>query len=190
MDIKVKKRLITAFKFLPFIICFIFVIVVSASTETISSVEIDGVEYTINKAEDTITDGENTYEYRYDGSWLNYELVIFYPDGGWYIWKQTKDEGHGHMKMYTTDGIYDNAETLVKVAQEDTPSKPWFLILIVVLIAMLGLLFPERMVLLFESWRFADPKPKPSQTAILVERISSVFVLFLAAIGFIVLLMT
>ena len=99
MDIKVKKILITALKFLPFIICFIFVIIVSASTETISSIEIDGVEYTIDMEKDTISDGEKTYDYSYSvDKWYEYDVDIFYPDGAQFTYMQRGIKGGAYMK--------------------------------------------------------------------------------------------
>ncbi|MBQ7756583.1 MAG: hypothetical protein IJ031_03100 [Oscillospiraceae bacterium] len=182
MDIKVKKILITALKFLPFIICFIFVIIVSASTETISSVEIDGVEYTIDMEKDTISDGEKTYDYSYSlDKWYEYDVDIFYPDGAQFTYFQRGIKG-GCVYEKSVPGVnYDNADALFEVAKLDAPYKPWHIVIILIIVSMPFVLIPKNVALALLGWMFENPKLK--KEGIVATCIFGILLL-LTAVGF------
>ncbi|MBQ8883567.1 MAG: hypothetical protein IJ031_03105 [Oscillospiraceae bacterium] len=160
-------------KILAFVIMVMTLMCFSACGEDSKTVEIDGVEYTINKAEDTITDGENTFEYKIDGSGDSYTIEIYYPDGTTYTWTQNNEVGVGEWKNLSENGVIVSSDTLVEVAKEDAPkkveSKPWFLVVILGVFGLVGLIAPRGLWWLGYGWHYKNAEP--SDAALVVGRI-------------------
>ena len=58
----------------------------------------DGRVYTVTPIDNdkgTISDGTNTYSYRYDASGTGYSVTFTYPDGETYTWTENSSSGRG-----------------------------------------------------------------------------------------------
>lgn len=86
----------------------------------------DGAVYTITPIDaykGTISDGTNTYSYRYDTSGTGYSVTFTYPDGETYTWKEDRNFSSGATSPDFDSGKYPDGMTLDRVLKRSPAAK-------------------------------------------------------------------
>ena len=147
----------------------------------------DGVVFTVDPVNQTITDG--TYIYRYTLSAGGSEISITYPDGSTY-WKRMMQQSNG--VSYGTFGgsddydetRYVSGDTLYDVVSSGLPEKssPKNIGMIVLLLAVgiFNTCAPKAAWYLSTGWQFRDAEP--SDAALAFARFGGIIALMIAVI--------
>ena len=139
----------------------------------------DGVVYTVDPANQTITDG--TYTYHYTLSRGSSEITVTYPDGSYY-WDRRSTDKHGisygtfsGSKDYDEDR-YVSGDTLCDVVRSGLPkeSKPKnvLLILLLLVVGIFNTCSPKSAWYLSTGWQFRDAEP--SDDALVLTRLGGI----------------
>ena len=86
----------------------------------------DGAVYTITPIDaykGTISDGTNTYSYRYDTSGTGYSVTFTYPDGETYTWKEDGNFSSGATSPDFDSEKYPDGMTLDRVLKRSPSAK-------------------------------------------------------------------
>ena len=151
----------------------------------------DGAVYTITPIDaykGTISDGTNTYSYRYDTSGTGYSVTFTYPDGETYKWS---DNGTGATSLGFDFEKYPDGWTLKRVLEaspsaknEAKSAKNWGLILVLLFIGGVNTACPQLTWHLDVGWKVKDAEP--SEAALAWNRIVGVVLLLIAVVMMIV----
>lgn len=147
----------------------------------------DGAVYTITPIDaykGTISDGTNTYSYRYDTSGTGYSVTFTYPDGETYKWS---DNGTGATSLGFDFEKYPDGWTLKRVLEaspsaknEAKSAKNWGLILVLLFIGGVNTACPQLTWHLDVGWKVKTAEP--SEAALTWNRGIGVVLLIIAGI--------
>lgn len=151
----------------------------------VRTVSVDGVVFTVDVEQGTITDGRCTYQFTVSGSSTN----ITYPDGSTYYWTQNEHFGHGGWSADYDANRYVDGDTLCDVLSKTVPvsrssEKPVLIILLLLVVGVFNAAAPQASWYLEYGWRFRDAEP--SELALGVNRIIGI-VCIVIAVGMIFL---
>lgn len=151
----------------------------------------DGAVYTVTPLDaykGTISDGTNTYSYRYDTGGTGYSVTFTYPDGETYKWS---DNGTGATSLGFDFEKYPDGWTLKRVLEaspsaknEAKSAKNWGLILVLLFIGGVNTACPQLTWHLDVGWKVKDAEP--SEAALAWNRIVGVVLLLIAVVMMIV----
>ena len=150
----------------------------------------DGAVYTITPIDaykGTISDGTNTYSYRYDTSGTGYSVTFTYPDGETYTWKEDRNFSSGATSPDFDSGKYPDGMTLDRVLKrspsaksEIKSTKSWGVILLLLLIGGINTACPQLTWHLDVGWKVKDAEP--SEAALAWSRGTGIVMLVIAGI--------
>lgn len=156
----------------------------------------DGAVYTITPIDaykGTISDGTNTYSYRYDTSGTGYSVTFTYPDGETYRCMENGGTSGGAVfssgsaSLDFDSGKYPDGMTLDRVLKrspsaksEIKSTKSWGVILLLLLIGGINTACPQLTWHLDVGWKVKDAEP--SEAALTWNRIVGVVLLVIAGI--------
>ena len=147
------------------------------------TVEKNGVVYTIDMEQGTVSDGKETYHFTFSSKAYGYRLEIAYPDGYTYWWEQADNMGYGGWSEDYDETKYASGWDLEDVLTEGRkPAKEKNVVLILLLLIVGGLhtAKPDAMWYLQYGWKFQDAKP--SEEALMVNRLGGVLALVVAVL--------
>lgn len=156
----------------------------------------DGAVYTITPIDaykGTISDGTNTYSYRYDTSGTGYSVTFTYPDGETYRCMENGGTSGGAVFSSGSASLdfdfdkYPDGMTLDRVLKrspsaksEIKSTKSWGVILLLLLIGGINTACPQLTWHLDVGWKVKDAEP--SEAALTWNRIVGVVLLVIAGI--------
>ena len=156
----------------------------------------DGAVYTITPIDaykGTISDGTNTYSYRYDTSGTGYSVTFTYPDGETYRCMENGSTSGGAVFSSGSSSLdfdydkYPDGMTLKRVLErspsaksEEKSTKNWGIILLLLLIGGINTACPRLTWHLDVGWKVKDAEP--SEAALTWNRIVGVVLLVIAGI--------
>lgn len=147
----------------------------------------NGVVYTVDREERTVTAGDRVYHYEKDGDWL----TITYPNGATY-YQRFFSNGNGHAAGW--NDIYEEShdvsgETLMEVLDREAPvqrsPEPRMdpavrsLGFLFAALGLWGLISPKSVWYLNFGWRYKNAEP--SEVALLVNRIAGVLLILVGS---------
>ena len=135
-----------------------------------------GNEYTIDREQQTISDGENIYKYTYEGDSEDYSITIEYPNGGSYHYGESSGFGSGGGNSKYDPQRYTDADRLIGLLLDNMPKRGSVRKILAALVLIGGGIFllacPEIAWYWESGWRYKDAEP--SDVALTVTRISGV----------------
>lgn len=156
----------------------------------------DGTVYTVTPIDNdkgTITDGTNTYSYRYDTSGSSYGVTFTYPDGETYRCTQNGSTSSGAAFSSGSASLdfdfdkYPDGMTLKRVLErspsaknEKKSTKNVGLILFLLVIGVINTAWPQATWYLDVGWKVKDGEP--SDAALIWGRVVGVALLIIAAV--------
>ena len=154
----------------------------------------DGRVYTVTPIDNdkgTISDGTNTYSYRYDASGSGYSVTFTYPDGETYTWKEDGNFSSGATSPDFDSGKYPDGMTLDRVLKrspaakhEEKSTKSWGIILFLLFVGGINTACPQLTWYLDVGWKVKDGEP--SEAALGWSRTVGVVLLIVAVVMMIV----
>ena len=160
----------------------------------------DGAVYTITPIDaykGTISDGTNTYSYRYDTSGTGYSVTFTYPDGETYRCMENGSTSGGAVFSSGSSSLdfdydkYPDGMTLKRVLErspsaksEEKSTKNWGIILLLLLIGGINTACPRLTWHLDVGWKVKDAEP--SEAALGWSRTVGVVLLIVAVVMMIV----
>lgn len=156
----------------------------------------DGTVYTVTPIDNdkgTITDGTNTYSYRYDTSGTGYSVTFTYPDGETYRCMENGGTSGGAVFSSGSSSLdfdydkYPDGMTLDRVLKrspaakhEEKSTKNVGLILVLLFVGGINTACPQLTWHLDVGWKVKDAEP--SEAALTWNRIVGVVLLVIAGI--------
>lgn len=156
----------------------------------------DGAVYTITPIDaykGTISDGTNTYSYRYDTSGSSYGVTFTYPDGETYRCTQNGSTSSGAAFSSGSASLdfdfdkYPDGMTLDRVLKrspaakhEEKSTKSWGIILFLLFVGSINTACPQLTWHLDVGWKVKDAEP--SEAALIWGRVVGVALLIIAAV--------
>ena len=160
----------------------------------------DGTVYTVTPIDNykgTITDGTNTYSYRYDAAGSSYSVTFTYPDGETYRCTQNGSTSSGAAFSSGSASLdfdfdkYPDGMTLQRVLErspaakhEEKSTKSWGVILFLLFVGSINTACPQLTWHLDVGWKVKDAEP--SEAALAWNRIVGVVLLLIAVVMMIV----
>ena len=153
----------------------------------------DGAVYTVTPLDaykGTISDGTNTYSYRYDTGGTGYSVTFTYPDGETYTWTENSSSGRGEASLnfdfekYPSGMVLKGLLRKVRTTQEDTSAKNWGIILFLLFVGGINTACPQLTWYLDVGWKVKDGEP--SEAALGWSRTVGVVLLIVAVVMMIV----
>lgn len=154
----------------------------------------DGRVYTVTPIDNdkgTISDGTNTYSYRYDAGGTGYSVTFTYPDGETYTWKEDGNFSSGATSPDFDSGKYPDGMTLDRVLKrspaakhEEKSTKNWGIILFLLFVGGINTACPQLTWYLDVGWKVKDAEP--SEAALGWSRTVGVVLLIVAVVMMIV----
>ena len=160
----------------------------------------DGTVYTVTPIDNykgTITDGTNTYSYRYDTSGSSYGVTFTYPDGETYRCTQNGSTSSGAAFSSGSASLdfdfdkYPDGMTLDRVLKrspaakhEEKSTKSWGIILFLLFVGGINTACPQLTWYLDVGWKVKDGEP--SEAALGWSRTVGVVLLIVAVVMMIV----
>ena len=154
----------------------------------------DGAVYTITPIDaykGTISDGTNTYSYRYDTSGTGYSVTFTYPDGETYTWKEDGNFSSGSASLDFDFDKYPDGMTLKRVLErspsaksEKKSTKNVGLILVLLFVGGINTACPQLTWYLDVGWKVKGGEP--SEAALGWSRTVGVVLLSVAVVMMIV----
>ena len=154
----------------------------------------DGRVYTVTPIDNdkgTISDGTNTYSYRYDAGGSGYSVTFTYPDGETYTWKEDGNFSSGATSPDFDSGKYPDGLTLDRVLKrspaakhEEKSTKNWGIILFLLFVGGINTACPQLTWYLDVGWKVKDGEP--SEAALGWSRTVGVVLLIVAVVMMIV----
>ena len=133
----------------------------------------DGVVYTVDPADQTITDGTYTYYYTLSGG--NSEITVTFPDGSYY-WERKSTGSHGiSYGSFSGSEDYDedryvSGDTLCDVVRSCLPKeeepKNVLMILLLLTVGVFNTCAPKAAWYLSTGWQFRDAEPSDEALAL------------------------
>ncbi len=164
------------------------------------SVAREGAVYTVTPIDNdkgTISDGTNTYSYRYGSAGNGYSVTFTYPDGETYTWMQNGSASSGATFSSGSASLnydpdkYPDGMTLQRVLAhspsakpEETSSKNAGLIFFLLVIGVINTAWPQAAWYLETGWKIKDAEP--SDAALGWNRGVGIILLVIAAVMIIV----
>ncbi len=137
----------------------------------------DGVSYTVDREKNTISDGNFTYGFTFEGSADAYRATVTYPNGSSYWWKRDGFSGSGGWSNDYREDAYVSGEVLVEVLEEKAPKakKPAGNAFAAILFLAFGVFFiiKPRTVTYIQTFLWVKDA-EPSEFAIFMCRIAGV----------------
>lgn len=156
----------------------------------------DGAVYTITPIDaykGTISDGTNTYSYRYDTSGTGYSVTFTYPDGETYRCTQNGSTSSGAAFSSGSASLdfdfdkYPDGMTLDRVLKrspaakhEEKSTKSWGIILFLLFVGSINTACPQLTWHLDVGWKVKDAEP--SEAALAWNRGTGIVMLVIAGI--------
>ena len=156
----------------------------------------DGAVYTITPIDaykGTISDGTNTYSYRYDTSGSSYGVTFTYPDGETYRCTQNGSTSSGAAFSSGSASLdfdfdkYPDGMTLDRVLKrspaakyEEKSTKSWGIILFLLFVGSINTACPQLTWHLDVGWKVKDAEP--SEAALAWSRGTGIVMLVIAGI--------
>ena len=156
----------------------------------------DGAVYTITPIDaykGTISDGTNTYSYRYDTSGTGYSVTFTYPDGETYRCTQNGSTSSGAAFSSGSASLdfdfdkYPDGMTLQRVLErspaakhEEKSTKSWGIILFLLFVGSINTACPQLTWHLDVGWKVKDAEP--SEAALAWSRGTGIVMLVIAGI--------
>lgn len=156
----------------------------------------DGTVYTVTPIDNykgTITDGTNTYSYRYDTSGSSYGVTFTYPDGETYRCTQNGSTSSGAAFSSGSASLdfdfdkYPDGMTLDRVLKrspaakhEEKSTKRWGIILFLLFVGSINTACPQLTWHLDVGWKVKDAEP--SEAALAWSRGTGIVMLVIAGI--------
>lgn len=156
----------------------------------------DGTVYTVTPIDNdkgTITDGTNTYSYRYDTSGSSYSVTFTYPDGETYRCMENGGTSGGAVFSSGSSSLdfdydkYPDGMTLKRVLKrspsaksEEKSTKSWGIILFLLFVGSINTACPQLTWHLDVGWKVKDAEP--SEAALAWNRGIGVVLLIIAGI--------
>ena len=150
----------------------------------------DGRVYTVTPIDNdkgTISDGTNTYSYRYDAGGSGYSVTFAYPDGETYTWKEDGNFSSGATSPDFDSGKYPDGMTLDRVLKrspaakhEEKSTKNWGIILFLLFVGGINTACPQLTWHLDVGWKVKDAEP--SEAALAWSRGTGIVMLVIAGI--------
>lgn len=106
---------------LPFILLLTLSLFGCAAQETAYTVHKNGIDYYVDTVQKTVSDGENTYYYQFDGDHKNFNISITFPDNTSYWYSQSDGIGSGGWSGDYVADNYVSADTLIEVIRDKAP---------------------------------------------------------------------
>ena len=160
----------------------------------------DGTVYTVTPIDNykgTITDGTNTYSYRYDAAGSSYSVTFTYPDGETYRCMENGGTSGGAVFSSGSASLdfdfdkYPDGMTLDRVLKrspaakhEEKSTKSWGIILFLLFVGSINTACPQLTWHLDVGWKVKDAEP--SEAALTWNRIVGVVLLLIAVVMMIV----
>ena len=154
----------------------------------------DGRVYTVTPIDNdkgTISDGTNTYSYRYDAGGSGYSVTFAYPDGETYTWTENSSSGRGEASLNFDFEKYPSGMVLKRVLEqspsaksEKKSTKNWGIILFLLFVGGINTACPQLTWYLDVGWKVKDGEP--SEAALGWSRTVGVVLLIVAVVMMIV----
>ena len=167
-------------KTISIVLCLLLVLLmVGCAKEDIGKVKRinkNGIQFTVDTENHTIEDGSLTYSYAINGS----EIVIRYPDGQTYTWKESNGIGTGSTSLDFDYSTHMEPSTLLSVIEDahntssKTTHKNTGVGIILLLIGAVYAVWPKKLWFISWGWRYKNAEP--SDLAIGVFRVVGVIV--------------
>ena len=145
-----------------------------AEQETTYTVNKNGIEFRIDSAQKTISDGDNIYHYEFSGDSSSFKVTITYPNGSSYWYNQSGGVGGGGWSDDYIEGTYVSGETLVEVVREKAPKRvdPVKIVggLMLIALGIIDMIVPKVSWYLGYGWRYKNAEP--SDIALIFARIA------------------
>lgn len=176
-------------RFVLLLMVFLLILLPACSSQSAEPyvVEKNGIEYTVDQRNGTISDGEYTYQFQIHTTPQGIQTTITYPDGSTYWLSSTENLGHvGWSDDYdaSPDSPYSSGETLVSIAETRQPIKiegtQVFISLILAALSIWYIVSPRSAWYLSYGWVYKGAEP--SDAALVIARISGVVLLIFALI--------
>ena len=153
----------------------------AATTYTVTR---NGVDYTVDTENKTISDGLYTYLYEVEGTSDRRSTTITYPGGARYYWTQNGGSGSGGWTDDYAPDRYTDGDTLLAVLETNAPkeySGHPFLGLLLIALGIWHALDPHSAWYTNSGWRYRDAEP--SDLALVVARVSGVVAILFGIIA-------
>lgn len=152
----------------------------SGESANVYTVTEGDTEFTVDLENGTISDGINTYVFTAGTN----KITITYPDGATYVWNEDGAWGSGGWSEDYDPNRYVDGLTLINALSrpqetQTTVSHP-FLSIVLVIVGLWHLIWPQSAWYVKGGWRYKDVKP--SQAALTAGRIGGGLALVLAVI--------
>lgn len=154
----------------------------------------DGAVYTVTPLDaykGTISDGTNTYSYRYDTGGTGYSVTFTYPDGETYTWTENSSSGRGEASLNFDFEKYSSGMVLKRVLEqspsaksEKKSTKNWGIILFLLFVGGINTACPQLTWYLDVGWKVKGGEP--SEAALGWSRTVGVVLLIVAVVMMIV----
>ena len=166
-----------------------------SQSNPVSTVVRDGVTYTIDTENSTISDGEHIYPYAFSGNSAGYDVTITYPNGSSYQWHAQNSGGspmgYGGLQGDYDEHLYTSGDVLLSVLKEGPlkggalrEGKNIFLSVFIALVGIFHAALPETAWYLAYGWRYRDAEP--SDAALMLNRLGGAAAIAVAIILFFV----
>ena len=163
-----------------------FILTGCGKSEPTYNVNIRGKEFTVDKANGTIYDGENIYKYMYNHTVSGTNIEITYPDASTYWETQNEKRGAGYMGWSDDydENRYVEGEVLVDAIRKGNPKKPntgnIVLMIVLVAIGLWNVISPYSSWYVSYGWRYKNAEP--SDVALTIMRISGVILIIVTLV--------
>ena len=180
MTLPYRKEVTDMRKFPAWLILILAVVLLCgcATTPAVYTVTRDGIDYTVDTENGTVSDGQYLYTYVVSGSSSRYVTIITYPNGAQYSWTQSSNGGSGGWGddydpvTYTDGGIL--LDVLSASAPKEYNSNPLLGLLLIALGAWYAFA-PYSAWFFSYGWRYKDAEP--SDAALGISRIVGIAVI-------------
>lgn len=166
--------------------CFLLALLLSAcgASSSVYTITKNNVDYVVDKANKTISDGHHTYQYDFSGNSSNYSITIKYPNGATYWWNKSGYAGHGGWSHNYDEKRYVDGDILTEVVLEKAPreqkSGQGFAALLVAAVGVFNIMSPQTAWYLEYGWRFKNAEP--SDLALGFNRVGGLIAVIVAVI--------
>ena len=134
-----------------------------AEQEITYTVNKNGIEFRIDSAQKTISDGDNIYHYEFSGDSSSFKVTITYPNGSSYWYNQSGGVGGSGWSDDYIEGTYVSGDTLVEVVREKAPKRvdPVKIVggLMLIALGIIDMIVPKVSWYLGYGWRYKNAEP-------------------------------
>lgn len=152
--------------------------------EAAYTVSWNGMEFHVDSAQKTISDGEYIYHYEFSGDSSSFNVTITYPDGSSYWYNQSGAVGQGGWSEDYVEGTYVSGDTLIDIVQETAPksTSPGKITgaLILIALGIFHVVFPKVSWYLGYGWRYKNAEA--SDAALIFARIGGAVAILMGII--------